>query len=408
MSYEAPFAGLKVVDLSQGIAGPYCAGLLAQNGADVIKIEPTGVGDWSRTLGKVYGDNSAFAIPPNIGKRSVVLDLKSEGGKAALWRIIEGADVFIEGFRPGVIGRLGYGYEAVSAVSPRIVYLSVSGFGQTGPFAERPAMDPVLQAFTGLTIENRGDDGMPHRVPVIPVDMMTAMYAFQAVSAALYARRDEAGGKYIEVSLMQAAALLQSVRMMASYLEGGEIMTGAAPSGIFQATDGWMNITVVRQFEWEGFAAAIDRPDLPADPRFSERDDRIANSDLLFSIVRPIVGGFSNNELSGRLTKARVMHERLNTYADFLAHEHTKATGIVSWLEQPGVPQKVPLTNIPGAPRLVNGSARAHAPMLGEHTEQVLRQHGYTDRQIQELGAAGAIRLMQTAVPTRQAATSET
>ena len=140
-----------------------------------------------------------------------------------------------------------------------------------------------------------------------------------------------------------------------------------------------MNITVVRLFEWEGFAAAIDRPDLPADPRFSERDDRIANSDLLFSIVRPIVGGFSNNELSGRLTKARIMHERLNTYADFLAHEHTKATGIVSWLEQPGVPQKVPLTNRPGAPRLVDGSARAHAPMLGEHTGQVLRQHGYTD-----------------------------
>jgi crotonobetainyl-CoA:carnitine CoA-transferase CaiB-like acyl-CoA transferase len=312
--------------------------------------------------------------------------------------------VFIEGFRPGVIGRLGYGYEAVSAANPRILYLSVSGFGQTGPFAERPAMDPVLQAFTGLTIENKGEDGIPHRVPVIPIDMMTAMYAFQAVSAALYARRDETRGKFIEVSLMQAAALLQSVRMMASYLEGGEILQGAAPSGIFQAADGWINITVVRTFEWEAFCAAIDRPDLPKDPRFKERDDRIANSELLFSIVRPIVQALTNEQLSARLTKARIMHERLNTYADFLAHEHTKATGIIAWLSQPGVPQKVPLTNIPGAPPLADGTPRAHAPVLGEHTEQVLREHGFSQQQILELSAKGAIGLMQAEAPATAAA----
>lgn len=393
MSYEAPFAGLKVIDLSQGIAGPYCAGLLAQNGAEVIKIEPTGTGDWSRTLGQVYGDNTAFTVPANVGKKSVALDLKSEGGKEVLWRLIQDADVFIEGFRPGVIGRLGYGYEAVSAANPRILYLSVSGFGQTGPFAERPAMDPVLQAFTGLTMENKGEDGIPHRVPVIPVDMMTAMYAFQAISAALYAKRSEARGKYIEVSLMQSAALLQSVRMMGTYLEGGAIAQISAPSGIFECADGWINITVVRQFEWEGFCAAIDRPDLPADPRFKARDDRITHSDALFALVRPIVAAWTNAELSDRLTRARIMHERLNSYADFLAHEHTKATGIISWLSQPGMPQKVPVTNIPGAPKLVDGTPRAHAPVLGEHTGQVLRQHGYSEQQILELGGKGAIGL---------------
>ena len=386
--------------------------MLAQNGAQVIKIEPTGGGDWSRTLGRVYGDNTAYTIPANIGKRSVAIDLKSEAGKAVLWRLIADADVFIEGFRPGVIGRLGYGYDAVSAVAPRLIYLSVSGFGQTGPFAERPAMDPVLQAFTGLTIENKGEDGIPHRVPVIPIDMMTAMYAFQAVSAALYARRDEPRGKFIEVSLMQAAALLQSVRMMASYLEGGEILSGAAPSGIFQAADGWINITVVRQFEWEAFCAAIDRADLPVDPRFQQRDGRIANSDALFAIVRPIVAAFTNDQLSQRLTASRIMHERLSTYADFLAHEHTKATGVIAWLSQPGVPQKVPLANIPGAPPLVDGTARAHAPALGEHTEQVLRDHGYSAQQILELSAQGAIGgaiggavgLMQPYAPATQAA----
>ena len=214
MSYDAPFAGLKVVDLSQGVAGPYCGMLLAQYGADVIKVEPTGEGDWARTLGTRYGDHSAYSIPANLGKRSIALDLKSDAGKEVLWRLIAGADVLLEGFRPGVLDRLGFGYEAVSQREPRILYLSVSGFGQTGPLSGRPAMDPVLQAFTGLMIDNKGEDGIPHRVPFIVIDMSTALYAFQALSAALYARRDEPRGRHIEVSLMQAASAMQSIRMM--------------------------------------------------------------------------------------------------------------------------------------------------------------------------------------------------
>lgn len=229
MSYDAPFAGLKVVDLSQGIAGPYCAMLLAQHGAQVIKVENTGEGDWSRVLGACYGDHTAFSIIGNLGKRSVAIDLKTEQGKDVLWRLLRGADVFLEGFRPGVIGRLGFGYEAVSAREPRLLYVSISGFGQTGPLAERPAMDPVLQAFTGLTAENKGEDGIPHRVPVIPVDMATALYAYQALSSALYARRDEKRGRHIDVSLLQGAAGLQAIRMMASTLEGGTVRPGVCP-----------------------------------------------------------------------------------------------------------------------------------------------------------------------------------
>jgi crotonobetainyl-CoA:carnitine CoA-transferase CaiB-like acyl-CoA transferase len=155
MSYEAPFAGLKVIDLSQGIAGPYCAMLLAQQGAQVIKLESPGDGDWSRVLGVRYGDHTAFSIIGNLGKRSVAIDLKQDDGKAVLWKLIEGADVFIEGFRPGVIKRLGFDYAAVSAREPRIIYLSISGFGQSGPLVDRPAMDPVLQAFTGLTADRK-------------------------------------------------------------------------------------------------------------------------------------------------------------------------------------------------------------------------------------------------------------
>ena len=209
MSYAQPFKGLKVVDLSQGVAGPYCAMMLAQYGADVLKVEPTDTGDWSRALGTIYGDHTAYSIPANLGKRSIALDLKSDEGRAVLWRMIEGADVFIQGFRPGVIDRLGFGYQAVSAKEPRILYVSVSGFGLSGPLSERPAMDPVLQAYTGLMAENRGEDGIPHRIPIISIDMSTAIYAFTAVSSALYARRDEPVGRHIEASLMQGGASLQ-------------------------------------------------------------------------------------------------------------------------------------------------------------------------------------------------------
>ena len=260
MSYDKPFAGLKVIDVSQGVAGPYCAMLLAQYGANVIKVEPPGVGDWARNLGVVYGDQCAYSLPSNLGKRAIALDLKQEDGQAILWRLIRGADVFLQGFRPGVIDRLGFGYDDVAEREPRIIYLSVSGFGQTGPLAERPAMDPILQAYTGLTVENKGEDGIPHRVPIIAIDMSTALYAYSAVSTALYARRDEPRGRHIEASLLQAAAGLQVVRMMQSYLEDGAIRPPGAPSGVYQVADGWMTITVVRLHEWLGFCKAVDLP----------------------------------------------------------------------------------------------------------------------------------------------------
>ncbi|MBN8901270.1 MAG: CoA transferase, partial [Rhodospirillales bacterium] len=204
MSYAAPFDGLKVVDLSQGVAGPYCATMLAQYGANVIKVEPTDTGDWSRGLGTRYGDHTAYSIPANVGKRSIALDLKQAAGRDVLWRLVQGADVFVQGFRPGVIDRLGFGYAAVAAREPRILYVSVSGFGQTGPLAERPAMDPVLQAYTGLIAENVGEDGIPHRIPIIAIDMSTGMYAFGAVATALHAREKLPHGRHIEASLMQA------------------------------------------------------------------------------------------------------------------------------------------------------------------------------------------------------------
>ena len=194
---------------------------------------------------------------------------------------------------------------------PRILYLSISGFGQTGPLAERPAMDPVLQAYTGLMSENRGEDGIPHRVPVIVADMSTALYAYQALSSALYARRDEPLGRYLDVSLMQGVTALQAIRLMACHLEGGTMKPGGAPGGVFQTADGWMSILAINDRDWKSLCDVMDMPALAADPRFADPASRLANDVALYAIVRPAIAARSCAAWSERLAAARIMHERL-------------------------------------------------------------------------------------------------
>lgn len=391
MSYATPYQGLKVVDLSQGVAGPYCAMLLAQYGANVLKVEPTDTGDWARALGTIYGDHTAYSIPANLGKRSIALDLKHDTGKDVLWRLIQGADIFIQGFRPRVIDRLGFGYDAVSAQEPRILYLSVSGFGQTGPLAERPAMDPVLQAYTGLMAENAGHDGIPHRTPIIAIDMSTGMFAFTAVSAALFARQTAAHGRHIEASLMQAAAGLQVVRMMGSYLDGGAPRPISPPSGVYQTGDGWIQITVVRPFEWDAYCKAFDLAGFAADARFRTSDGRLAHAEELDAELRPLLRSQPTAHWSAKLGAHRVMHEALNSYTDFLKQPHVGESGAVAWTSHPHVPQPIPLPNLIGLPPFQDGSPRALSPSKGQHGAAILREHGFSAAEIDDLTARGVV-----------------
>ena len=391
MGYDAPFKGMKVVDLSQGVAGPYCGMLMAQHGADVIKVEPTGEGDWSRTLGKTYGTHTAYSIPANLGKRSISLDLKAQAGKDVLWRLIQGADVVLEGYRPGVLDRLGFGYDAVSAREPRLIYLSVSGFGQTGPMSDRPAMDPVLQAFTGLMIDNKGEDGIPHRVPFIVADMSTALYAFQALSAALYARRDEPKGRRLEISLLQAASAVQVIRMMMVYLEGDQAAR-ALPSGVFKTADGWLNFLVVRNPVWVKFCAeVIDLPELAFDPRFADNMARVANEHALFASLRPLIESKPTAYWTKRLYDADIMHERLNTFREFLDQPQPQAVNLISWLNPAGTTQPVPVPNIAGIAPFKDGTALGTAPTLGQHSAEILRDHGFSADDIARMLASGVV-----------------
>jgi crotonobetainyl-CoA:carnitine CoA-transferase CaiB-like acyl-CoA transferase len=389
MNFERPYEGLTVVDMSQGVAGPYCAMLLAQNGANVIKIEPK-EGDWARHLGKTYGDHTAFSVSANMGKRSIVMNLKHERAQAIVDRMIEKADVFLEGFRPGVIDRLGYSYERLSKINPGLIYVSVSGFGQTGPFRERPAMDPVLQAFTGFMAENKGPDGIPHRTPVIVNDMSTALYAMQAVQSTLYARREGGPGRKIEISLMEASANVQVVRLLDNYREG-PFKIAATPSGTFPTEDGWLQVLCAKDRDWQRLCDAMEWPELKDDPRYATMANRFAEADFLVAKLRDTLADGPTAKWKPRLEEHGIQHEVVQEYPDFIKHPQPNAVGLFSWLEQAGSDDAWPVPNIPGLPKYEAGEAYAVSPTIGAHTREVLDEFGYDAGEIEKLVDEGVV-----------------
>ena len=383
MSYEKPYEGLKVIDFSQGVAGPYCGMLLAQYGAEVIKIEPKD-GDWARNLGQEYGQHSAFSVTANLGKKSIVFDLKNKKSQPILDKIINECDVFIEGFRPGVIERLGYGYERLKNINSKLIYLSISGFGQKGPMSAKPAMDPVLQAFTGFMSENKGPDDIPHRTPVIIFDMTTALYATQLVSSALFARIKEDIGKKIEVSLMEAAAAMQSIRLMSGYMEG-PYTHASSPSGTFRTKDGWIQIIVVKNHEFTKFCNAVGWVNFHTDKRFLTNSLRRKHEAILTKEVQKLFIKETTEYWKNLLNKFEVQNEKVQNYREFVDSEQTKALELISWLDQPTTDQSWPVPNIPGMPKLVSGSKLSIAPSLGQHTKEIILQLGYSEKSIAKL-----------------------
>ena len=380
MSYEKPYEGLKVIDFSQGVAGPYCGMLLAQHGAEVIKIEPKD-GDWARNLGQEYGQHSAFSVTANLGKKSFVIDLKNKNSQSILDKIISNCDIFIEGFRPGVINRLGYGYERLKNINPKLIYLSISGFGQKGPMSHKPAMDPVLQAFTGFMSENKGPDNVPHRTPVIIFDMTTALYATQLVSTALYARLTEKVGKKIEISLMESAAAMQSIRLMSGYMEG-PYTHASSPSGTFKTQDGWIQIIVVKNHEFEKFCNAVGWLDFINDERFSSNAERRKHEAFLTKEVQKLFINKPTKYWKKILNEFQVQNEKVQNYKEFVESEQAQALNLISWLKQPTTDVLWPIPNLPGMKPLDQKGNFSVAPYLGQHTREIMLELGYDDQKI--------------------------
>ena len=381
MSYQKPYKGLKVIDFSQGVAGPYCGMLLAQHGAEVIKIEPKD-GDWARNLGQEYGEHSAFSVAANLGKKSIIIDLKNKKSQSILDKIIKQSDIFIEGFRPGVITRLGYDYNRLIKINPKLIYLSISGFGQIGPMSNKPAMDPVLQAFTGFMSENKGPDDIPHRTPVIIFDMTTALYATQLISASLYARTNEKFGRKIEISLMEAAAAMQSIRLMSGYMEG-PYTHASSPSGTFKTKDGWIQIIVVKNHEFIKFCNAVGWKKFINDKRFVNNAERRKHEAILSREVQKLFIKEKTDYWKNLLDNFEVQNEKVQNYKEFIESEQTKALDLIYWVKQPTTGTLWPVPNIPGMPKFTNDNLLSKAPSLGQHSKEILKSLGYTDSQIE-------------------------
>src|SRR4051812_23982598 len=281
-THEAPYKGLRVLDLGQGIASPYCAMLLGIYGADVIKVEPP-EGDWSRFLGTTYGSHSVLSAVYNRGKRSLCLDLKQDKAIEVARQLARDSDVFIEGFRPGVAARLGIGYEELARDNPGLIYLSVSGFGQSGPYAKRPGSDSVPQAFSGLVSVNVGNDKTPHRVGTTISDVATGVYAFQAIATALFARAAVGTGRWIDVNLAQSTAALLGHKVAEYVLEAGTPRALNVPAGSYQTSDGWMMVTLVNEAQYRRLCAAVGRDDLASDPRFADFARRADSAETLIA-----------------------------------------------------------------------------------------------------------------------------
>lgn len=393
MSFEKPYDGLRVVDMSHAVAGPYCGMILGRLGADVIKIEPLG-GDISRNVGKKYpGMQTDLNIFANLGKRSVCIDLKSEEGAEILRRLLKSADVFIENFRPGVTERLGFGYESVARINPQIIYVSVSGWGQRGPFRERPGTDTDLQAFSGFMANNHGADRVPVRSPLIWIDIATAMYNLQAVQAALWTRREDNRGRHIDNSLLESAAAFLNYNLLNHIMEprGDRRSVKLYPFGIFKCADGYVQISVGKDVEFKPFMEMLGLRELGNDERMMTAADRFEHRQVIDKPIADAIAPLTTADLCRRLRELRMLHERINGYDDFMQHEQTKAVDALYWHDLPGI-GTLPYANIPGTPKLdAESAASARAPDLGAHTHEILEELGYSTAQIRTLEQAGTI-----------------
>ena len=388
-THEAPYRGLRVLDFGQGIASPYCAMLLGIYGADVIKVEPP-EGDWSRYLGTTYGSHTALSAVFNRGKRSLCLDLKHDDGIAIAKRLAGDCDVLVEGFRPGVAARLGIGYDSLAVENPGLIYLSVSGFGQQGPYSKRPGSDSVAEAFSGLVSVNVGNDKTPHRVGTTISDVATGVYAFQAIATALFARATVGTGRWIDVSLAQSTAALLGHKVAEYVLEGGAPRALNVPAGSYQTSDGWLMVTLVNEVQYKRLCATIARDDLANDPRFADFASRADSADALVPEMREVFLARSSETWLSRLHAADIIAERILNPGDWLHNVHVEATKAAVCQDTPGVgPVYAPRT--PGIMGLSEDNLRP-APDIGQDSREVLLEAGFEPRAIDDLMSTGAVR----------------
>ena len=368
-----PLHGFRVVDLTSNVAGPLATMILGDQGADVIKVEAPDGGDHTRAGGNRRAGFTASFLNNNRNKRSIVLDLKTPGGLQALMRLVAGADVFAQNFRPGVAERLGVGEEAVRAASPKIVYVSISGFGEKGPYAAKPAYDPVIQGFSGLaTVQAGSDEARPRLLRTILPDKLTAITASQAITAALLARERTGEGQHVRLSMLEAVvAFLWSSDMGGQTFIGDEPARQEAASAIdliYETADGYMTVAALTDRQWAGLVRVVERPEWLEDERFKTSALRQKNIDARLEVTQEALLARPAAEWLERLTAAGVPCAPVLTRNEVIKHPQVREMGIVVETEHPAAGR---LRQARAAARFTRTppEIRRGAPRLGEHTQ---------------------------------------
>ncbi len=393
-----PLEGVRVLDLTGVVSGPFATMFLADQGADVLKIEPIG-GDITRRSRAVIdeaGEFSALFISSNRGKRSLSIDIKSQAGREVLARLVAQSDVLVQNFRPGTMKRLGLGADELRQRHPRLIYVSISGVGESGPYLKKRVYDPIIQGLSGFAdIQSQPATNRPQMIRTIVADKTTAVYTAQAMSSALYAREKTGRGDHIQVAMLDAMiSYLWPEGMMQYTVVGAEEITADPtdrPDLVFKTSDGYLTAGTISDSEWEGFCKASGDPELAKDGRFATPSGRALNATARINKMAEYIGQHSTAEWLERLDAADVPCAPILRRAEIIQNEQVVARGIITEFDQPSVGRvRQPK---PAARFEVNESSiGGPAPRVGEHSRIVLRELGYTDAVIDKMVADRAVR----------------
>jgi crotonobetainyl-CoA:carnitine CoA-transferase CaiB-like acyl-CoA transferase len=387
--------GITVLDLSTFVTGGFCSAMLANQGADVIKVERPGVGDDNRHSGPPFIEGeSPYFWTINYGKRSVELDLKKSEGREALYDLVEDADVFIQNYRPGVADKLDVDYETISEYNDDVVYLAISAFGQTGPWSQRPGYDLLIQGMGGIMCVTGPEDGDPVKVGLPQTDLITAMWGAFGVVSALHKRQRTGEGEYIDLGMLES--VLPWLTKQAGKVFAGESPERMgtkdpvlAPYQTFPTADGYINVAALNQKLWRGLCEAIDRPELADDERFETNADRVDNMDELEAELSEAFQERTTDEwMRVVVEEAGIPAGPVYEVEDALENPQTEARGAISEIEDPDR-GTIPVIEHPLKYGEADSGFEAPPPRLGEHNREVLRDAGYSEEQLDDLETAG-------------------